>query len=352
MAMNSRLITIMLVAFSSGAAFGQFSNFDFDAEGWTATGFNSSYALPPSGSSNVSYNAAAGFNGPGIFVTDIFQEVFFSAPAKFLGNKSSAYGSTLTFDSKVTYTDSVDYPMVIIANGTQGLWCRNGSLPIDVWSHVSLNLTPSSIWHFGSPSGPVPTEAEFKQVLSNVTGLYIIAEWKTGPDETYLDNVRLGPAATMTGSVQLQDWSAPAGLIPCELQFRQGSTLVSTSHVTVNSSTGLFVVESLPSPGVYTVAVKASHWLRKLNANIVVTPGGVMNLVSGANGDIDGDDSITVFDYSILSDYFDASSSSANWNTIGGNGYAPKDADIDGDESVSVFDYSLISDHFDQSGDA
>ncbi len=68
-------------------------------------------------------------------------------------------------------------------------------------------------------------------------------------------------------------------------------------------------------------------------------------------GDADDDNSITVFDYGILSDYFDKSESDADWFTIGDNGAAPVQADFDDDGAVTVFDYGILSDNFDKSGD-
>lgn len=59
------------------------------------------------------------------------------------------------------------------------------------------------------------------------------------------------------------------------------------------------------------------------------------------NGDCDGDDVVSVFDYIRLSDAFDAS--------IGDPGY-DLSADLDQDGQVSVFDYILLSDQFDSIG--
>ncbi len=69
------------------------------------------------------------------------------------------------------------------------------------------------------------------------------------------------------------------------------------------------------------------------------------------NGDIDNDNAITVFDYGVLSDYFDRNSGEPDWFDIGPNGFAPWDADLDGDGAVTVFDYGILSDNFDKNGD-
>lgn len=69
------------------------------------------------------------------------------------------------------------------------------------------------------------------------------------------------------------------------------------------------------------------------------------------NGDIGGDNSVTVFDYGPLSDYFDQNNTDADWYSIGSNGFAPADADFDEDGSVTVFDYGILSDNFDLWGE-
>ena len=60
------------------------------------------------------------------------------------------------------------------------------------------------------------------------------------------------------------------------------------------------------------------------------------------NGDIDGDNSVTVFDYDRLSAAFDASAGDAGYDAA---------ADLDGDGTVSVFDYDILSRNFDLVGD-
>ena len=57
-----------------------------------------------------------------------------------------------------------------------------------------------------------------------------------------------------------------------------------------------------------------------------------------------------MFDYSILSTYFDRDMTQSDWTTIGSNGFAPIDADLDGDGAITVFDYNILSDNFDMNG--
>ncbi len=106
-----------------------------------------------------------------------------------------------------------------------------------------------------------------------------------------------------------------------------------------------------PDKGTFEMVIGGAPYLRRkvvVNTSAGDTSFGTIELLVG---DIDGDNTITVFDYSVLSDYFDLSSSSANWTKIGPNGFAPREADLDGDGAITVFDYSYLSDNFDKSGD-
>lgn len=115
--------------------------------------------------------------------------------------------------------------------------------------------------------------------------------------------------------------------------------------------TGVF---QLPDPmvagGATRIYVKVGTFLTE--ALTVTTSGSgqsgfVLNL---RNGDIDGDDAVTVFDYDKLSQYFDRTSADADWTAADGDGVAPFQADLDGDGSVTVFDYDLLSQNFDELG--
>ncbi len=114
-----------------------------------------------------------------------------------------------------------------------------------------------------------------------------------------------------------------------------------------NGATGEFL---LPN-GDQRLRFKYGHWLAQSVEPTIDSQGFALYTFNLLNGDIDGDNAITVFDYSIFSDYFDMSSADANWNTVGLNGFRPLDADLDGDEAITVFDYSILSTNFDLQGD-
>lgn len=91
------------------------------------------------------------------------------------------------------------------------------------------------------------------------------------------------------------------------------------------------------------VLAKASHWLRQSTPTVIsITEAGAAGLAFALiNGDVDGDNQVTVFDYDELSAAFDSSEGDANWNP---------NADLDGDGRVTVFDYDVLSANFDLAG--
>ncbi|MBS1704689.1 MAG: family 10 glycosylhydrolase [Armatimonadetes bacterium] len=101
----------------------------------------------------------------------------------------------------------------------------------------------------------------------------------------------------------------------------------------------------LPMPnvlGAAALSVKPVHYLRQSIPLDVDGNDKVNVLISPINGDIDGDNAITIFDYSSLSDSFDS--------TLGDSGYTA-DADLDDDGAVTIFDYVILSQNFDKFGD-
>lgn len=87
--------------------------------------------------------------------------------------------------------------------------------------------------------------------------------------------------------------------------------------------------------------IKGNHWLQK---KYIIQQLPQFYLVGDfINGDIDGDNAITVFDYKILSDAFDIyDETDPNYNPY---------ADLDGWPGVSVYDYAILSQNFDLIGD-
>lgn len=100
--------------------------------------------------------------------------------------------------------------------------------------------------------------------------------------------------------------------------------------------------------GTINVAVKGSHWLRKVRTNISVA-GGNAGTFDQINGDCDGDNEVAIGDFALLSAAFGAyggdpglTPPDGNWNF---------EADLNGDNEIDIGDFAILSTNFGQIGD-
>jgi len=152
-------------------------------------------------------------------------------------------------------------------------------------------------------------------------------------------------------TVQFVDWVGPRTPPLVEVRALRAGTSVTIGNaeaVPVNNQVGFDIVTTIrPLDFRVTAAGFLAHRVKN-----VMAPDGKYRLTAELRaGDVDGDGSVTVFDYDLLSRFFDFSSDSPGWMTHGADGFAPIDADLDGDNTVSVFDFDLLSRHFDQNSD-
>ncbi len=128
---------------------------------------------------------------------------YFSAPAAFLGDETSAITGTLSFDELILNTFGFPAlnpqgPIVAATNGTLTLVYSGGGTtpPISgiAWNSLSVPLVAAS-WKVFTPTGAVATAAQFTSVFSSLAGLYILSDYWTGSGATGeivgLDNVSL-----------------------------------------------------------------------------------------------------------------------------------------------------------------
>ncbi|MFP4055184.1 MAG: laminin B domain-containing protein [Phycisphaerae bacterium] len=190
--MNRVLISMAALAMAAAFSTAAVSTFGTDDEGWTITGD------AQGGGATPTWESSGGNPGGYISATDDVQggTWYFNAPAAFHGDFSSAYGTSLTFDLRQSSTSSqfnnVD---VYLRGGGLDLTFDTASNPGTDWTGYSLLLTESGGWQL---SGSAPTQAEFQQVLGDVTDLQIRGEYVSGSDVGDLDNVVFLPEpATM-----------------------------------------------------------------------------------------------------------------------------------------------------------
>lgn len=152
-------------------------------------------------------------------------------------------------------------------------------------------------------------------------------------------------AKTVSGTVDLLDLAVVPTGRQVEVQIRPvGSTSpVETKMVTLNGA-GAYSFDSQAPAGTYDIAIKGSHWLRKLLPSLAIASTGRPNVDAALkNGDVDGNNSINLLDYDAFSASFDKITGDAGFNA---------EADLDGDGYVGLLDYDIFSGNFDTEGDA
>ena len=192
------LTLVALIAVARSASATQIvSTFDTDLDGWTSS---------PGGS--MTFGATGG--NPGGFLRDVDldnTDMFVSAPAKFLGDKSAFAAGTVSFDGIELDAGPGDYQpygTVTLRSGATSIQADLVPLgqPTVNWSTFNIPLNATTF-------GTAPNT--FASVLGNLTAVEVLTESKVGLVETVgLDNFTLAapspeptPAAAVMGIVML-----------------------------------------------------------------------------------------------------------------------------------------------------
>lgn len=193
-----RIASILLAAFASVSvhfpAAAVTTNFSTGTEGWTL-GDADNPAVFPVGNGTLSWNPGyiTGTENAGGPIN-----VFF-APPSYLGNQSSAYGSTISFDLRAqSTTDGTAYSAVYLFGNGQVI-SNASTFPAtgSSFTNFSFNLNETSGWriytgggYYGSTS---VDQATFQAILANLTNVGIMMDWLTGFDTIDLAQVSFGP---------------------------------------------------------------------------------------------------------------------------------------------------------------
>ncbi len=145
---------------------------------------------------------------------------------------------------------------------------------------------------------------------------------------------------TISGTLDLNGYTGPAAVPNFSFVIKQGGNDVETISVPV-ALDGTYSFTTTAS-GTVDVLIDGPKWLNKLVTGVDLSGGSATVNATVTNGDVDNDDSVTIFDYIELSNSFDLFS--------GDPGFVPG-ADLDGDESITIFDYIILSNNFDLTGD-
>jgi hypothetical protein len=195
---------------AGGMATAQFYSFDEDAQGWRIfnVGMSGHHAGAVPGVA-APWEALVGNPDGGLRVGDLTGETCIGAPAGALGERSDLYGSVLAYDALFSTADNAAYSAAVLAGATVTLYFPRAKPALGSYQHIEIPLTESG-WRVGGDGGAAATQAQFQGVLADLRGVFIRAEWTTGPDDTRFDNIRIGNACladlTGDGTVDLGDF--------------------------------------------------------------------------------------------------------------------------------------------------
>lgn len=256
---------------------------------------------------------------------------------QYLGTTTATVG-TLTGSLDLGCEATINNSNVLGVDGGTGLSSGAGVTTGMEWK-IPLSL-------IGSPTGAIKICAFINggghdyisnQVLGGIGGGSNFGEpravnFANVPGDQFV--VVPGTAPTISGAVTFSDYD---GIAPSsgtfEIRDATNSTLLSTQTVAITG--GAYTLDA-PGNGNYIVSYKGGFWLRK-NVAVNTTGGNASgaNLVL-TNGDLDGDNEISIGDYGILSAFY---------------GSEDSQADINGDGAVDIGDYAILSSNYGDAGD-
>jgi hypothetical protein len=163
----------------------------------------------------------------------------------------------------------------------------------------------------------------------------------TNPD---LQSATIGSnvnARAGSGTVTLGGWTVSTNGVPVTIEIKDASnTVMQTANVNLDASGNFSFVPTI-APGTYTVTAKGSHWLRKAAEGVTITTQGFNQNFTLVNGDVNGDNAVTLGDFADLRAAFGSTNGDANWNP---------NADLNGDGFVTLADFAILRGNFGQSG--
>ncbi len=207
---------------------------------------------------------------------------------------------------------------------------------------------PDSTW----TAGPTNRRVNVQEILASVDNVVISGDIVSGREVNALDNINFtynNYPNVLRGTIV---FGGLVGDTPkaIQVEYRQNGNVVLSTAAKVDSN-GDYEVAAPTADGTYDISVKTKSWLRQTKSMSIVGGEAANVNFDLINGDADADNAITIFDYIVLSEFFDLDNSASNWLTIGTSGYAPDEADFDRDGAVTIFDYIILSDNFDLTGD-
>ncbi len=257
------------------------------------------------------------------------------------------------------------------SDGTAKVWATTSSSALRTFNSGTSSLSSAryigsginavassfsgQLFHFRVSTGNVLAEVEsstgisFKMIDTAPDGTQFVFGRFDATVVAYTDPLATSPRR-VRAFINPQNFVGPTFTSPVTLTARRPSdnSLIGTGSSALVNNFAEISVNALPQP--IDVVIEVPKYLRARIEDVPFEWNEYFVQATLFGGDVDEDNEITIFDYIILSEYFDRDSSQAGWNTVGANGFAPSDADLDGDGAVTIFDYLLISENFGLTG--
>jgi len=188
------------------------STFDTDADGWVVKDLafpNPGVPPVPLNTFTPTYQSTGGNPGGYLSLVDPTANAWYwYAPAKFLGDRHTAYGGSLSFDLMVTGTGTpFDEEDVMLVGGGVTLVFTLPARPATTFTSYQIGLTETG-WKRDTRNGAAATPADMQTVLGALTDIYIRGEYLLASDDVgRIDNVVLSGPPRATCDIQLNKTS-------------------------------------------------------------------------------------------------------------------------------------------------
>lgn len=149
-----------------------------------------------------------------------------------------------------------------------------------------------------------------------------------------------GKKERVSGFVTLNNYEPQPAGTTCHFDLIQGGNVVESHDVTLGGNGAYTFATNLT--GNYRISCKASHWLSQISDVVNITPDGIDVNFTQINGDVDGDNEVSLVDFGILSAKFGLSIEDENYL---------ESADLNGDLETNLIDYSILAASFGLAGE-